>query len=324
MRLPGRRDRVSRRVHCVLAVLLAASQQGVAEARPKLPATGEVIYVQKGALWRARLAEPRQGTKLLPLPARWRINRLEASGDGSAVLIDLGRNAAWIDLGSEPPTPVYLPCRGRAHLSPDGERVLCASRARGDTSIYRLRPRLGASLLEGFDPAVTALADLRGERVLTAERQGLWSSLVAQPDQRTQVAPHVPSGVLSVAPDGQRAVGRYRDGTNGDSLFGFRLDGEAARRKLGPGVPVAWSADSTWLAVLDNRTACVLRAVGGEYKCWDNYRPLALDHDGSWLLLAKPPTGKGRLDLFLGRIGGPKTERPLRLLRGVVAATLVP
>ena len=283
--------------------------------------------MQNGAIWRALLAQPDQPTKLVTLPAmRRRITRLEAAGDGSALLVELGRNAAWIDLSSQPPGQlVYLPCRGRARLSPDGQRVLCASRTGNGTAVYRLRPRLGAAPLAGVDPAATALADLHGERVVIAARDALWSSPVAQPEQRTQVAPHVPASSLSVAPDGQRAVGRYLDGDKVESLFGFRLDGEAARRKLLPGVPIAWSADSVWLAVIGENTGCALRAVGGEYKCWDKFRPLAINRDGSWMLLAKPFAGRTRrLDLFLGRVGGPHTEKPLALLRGAVAATLIP
>jgi hypothetical protein len=308
----------------VLCALFAAP--GAADARPKGP-PGHVVYVAKGAVWRAALADPAQPEKLMVLPAlRRRFTRLEAAADGSALLVELGRNAAWIDLTAQPPAPVYLPCRGRARLSPSGERVMCASRTGKGTAIYRLRPQLGgAALLAGADPAATNLADLTGEHVVVADKDGLWSWPVGQPEQRTHVAPHVPAGSLSIAPDGQRAVGRYSDPGAGESLFGFRLDGQAARRKLGPGTPVGWSADSVWVVVAAENTACAVKAVGGEYKCWDRFRPLSIDRDGSWLLLAKPPKGKARrLDLFLGRVGGPHVERPLQLLRGASAAVLVP
>ena len=160
---------------------------------------------------------------------------------------------------------------------------------------------------------------------MVVESEELWSAQIAEPDLRKKVAPHVPAGALSIAPDGQRAVGRYSDGEKTTSLFGFRLDGQAARRKLHPGIPIGWSADSVWLAVAADGNACIVRAVGGEYKCWDKYRPLAIDADGSWILLAKPPGLKARrLDLFLGRVGGPHTEKPLKLMRGVSAATLIP
>jgi hypothetical protein len=315
----------SRAVVAALALMAISGPIDVA-AKPK-PPEGRIIYVQKGAVWRASLAQPDKPEKLLKLPAAaGKLTRLEAAGDGSALLVDLGRNAAWLDLSGDPvPPPVFLPCRGRAHLSPGGEIVLCASRVGNGTVAYRLRPRLGSSLLAGFNPAATALADQRGERVVTADRDALWGASIARPDQRVRVAPHVPTGVLSIAPDGQRAVGRYHDGQGSDSLFGFRLDGQAARRKLGPGAPIAWSADSVWLAIFDQDIACAVRAVGGEYKCWNKYRPLAIDHDGSWLLIAKPFKGRARkLDLFLAQIAGPHSEKPLKLLSGAAAATLVP
>ena len=297
-----------------------------AHAKPK-PPPGNLIFVQKGAIWRVALATPEEPVKLIKLPPmrKKRVTRLEAAGDGSALLVELSKNAAWIDLsGPTPAAPVYLPCRGRAHLSPGGERVLCASRTGKGTSVYRLRPTFGAAPLAA-SPGATLMADLTGERVIVAEPKALFLTPVASPDHRTQVAPHAPSASLSIAPDGQRAVGRYSDGDGAESLYGFRLDGEAARRKLGPGTPVGWSADSVWLAVNGENTACAVRAVGGEFKCWDKFRTLAIDRDGSWLLLARPPGAKARrFDLFLGRVGGPHVEKPLPLLRGVSAAVLVP
>jgi hypothetical protein len=313
-------------VGLMAGIVAAALAPRLAQAKPK-PPPGSVLYVQKGALWRASLADPEKPEKLATLPPMRRkpITRLEASGDGTALLIEYSRNVAWIDLTTQPLVPVYLPCRGRSRLSPGGERVMCASRAGKSTAVFRMRPRPGAAFLPGFDPATTLMADLHGERVVVAGSEELWSASITEPEQRTQVAPHVPAGALSIAPDGQRAVGRYSDGEQRDSLFGFRLDGQAARRKLAPGIPVAWSADSVWIAVAWEGNACIVRAVGGEYKCWDKYRPLAIDRDGSWMLLAKPPKGRARrLDLFLGRVGGPHTEKPLKLMRGVSAATLVP
>ena len=108
------------------------------------------------------------------------------------------------------------------------------------------------------------------------EREGsLWSAPVARLADRTKVAPEAPAALLSIAPDGEHAVGRYTEG-DAEALFGFRLDGRAARRKLVAGIPVAWSADSTWLLVDATDEACALRAAGGEYKCWQDYRALGI------------------------------------------------
>jgi hypothetical protein len=137
------------------------------------------------------------------------------------------------------------------------------------------------------------------------------------------LAPHVPRGHLSVSPDGARAVGRYQDG-DGEALFGFRLDGRAARRKLITGTPVAWSADSVWLAVDGEDTACVLRAVGGEYKCWDHFRAFAISPDGSLALLGKPPESGSGIDVYLVATAGVRAEKPRLVVEGAAAATLLP
>jgi hypothetical protein len=295
-------------------------------AKPK-PPPGNVLFVQKNAIWRASLAVPEEPVKLFTLPPmrRKRITRLEASGDGSVLLIELGKNVAWVDMKADPPAPVYLPCRGRARLSPDGSRVVCANRTGKGTAVYRVRPSFGATPLPELKPSTVLVAALAGDKVLFADGNALFLTPVAHPEQRTQMAPHAPATGLSIAPDGQRAVGRYSDGNGGEALYGFRLDGEAARRKLVPGRPVAWSADSDWLAVDGENTGCALRAVGGEFKCFDKFRAGARDSDGAWRRLAKPPRAKAkRFDLFLGRIGGPRVEKPLPLLKGVSAAVLVP
>ena len=179
---------------------------------------------------------------------------------------------------------------------------------------YRMRPQLGSAALEQQSPERTALA--AGDR-LVSEKDG------ALREQDKVVAPHAPLDRLLVSPDGARAVGRYRDG-DGDALFGFRLDGRAARRKLITGTPVAWSGDSAWLAVDGEDTACVLRAVGGEYKCWDDFRALAVSADGGLALLGKPPESGAAIDIYLVPITGVRPEKPRLLIEGALAATLLP
>lgn len=288
---------------------------GTAEARKEEPPPGQLAWVKDGAVWRAALASPEQPVKLADLrvaPAL--VRRLSAAGDGSALLVDLGRNAAWIDLaGGKPGSPIFLPCAA-GRLAPDGGRVLCGARVGAGSVAYRMRPRLGSAALEELSPERTALA--AGDRLVSA-RDG------ALREEDRVVAPHVPLDMLSVSPDGARAVGRYQDG-DGDALFGFRLDGRAARRKLITGAPVAWSGDSVWLAVDGEDTACVLRAVGGEYKCWDHFRALALSADGSRALLGKPPESGAGLDVYLVATAGVRAEKPRLLVEGCQAATLLP
>ncbi len=293
----------------VAIVIGIATAVGSAQARREEPPPGNLAWVKDGAIWRAALAAPDRAEKLVDFPvAPALIRALTAAGDGSALLVDLGGNAAWIDLaGGQPAAPVFLPCAG-GRLAADGGRVLCAARRGKGAVAYRMRPRLGSAALEELSPGRTAL--LGGDHLIREVDGGLR-------DGDHVLAPHVPLDLLSVSPDGGRAVGRYPDG-DGDALFGFRLDGRAARRKLITGTPVAWSADSVWLAVDGEETACVLRAVGGEYKCWDHYRALSLSADGSLALLA----GDG--DVYLAPVTGVRPDKPRLLVQAAHAATLLP
>ncbi len=288
---------------------------GIAEARKEEPPPGSLAWVVDGAIWRATLAAPDQPARLTDLAvAPGLVRRLSAAADGSALLVDLGGNAAWVDLaGGKAAAPVFLPCSA-GRLAADGGRVLCGARRGKGSVAYRMRPQLGSAALEQLSPERTALT--AGDH-LVSEKDG------ALRDQDKLLAPHAPLDRLSVSPDGARAVGRYQDG-DGDALFGFRLDGRAARRKLIQGAPIGWSADSVWLAVDGEDTACVLRAVGGEYKCWDHFRALAISADGNRALLGKPPESGSGIDVYLVPVTGVRPEKPKVVVEGVLAATLLP
>ena len=288
---------------------------GMAEARKEEPPPGHLAYLRDGAIWRAALATPEKAEKLAELAvAGALVRRLSAAADGSALLVDLGGNAAWLDLaGGRAAAPVFLPCSA-GRLAPDGGRVLCGARRSRGSVAYRMRPQLGSAALERESPERTALA--AGDRLVT-EKDGALRA------EDKVVAPHAPLDRLLVSPDGARAVGRYRDG-DGEALFGFRLDGRAARRKLITGTPVAWSGDSAWLAVDGEEAACVLRAVGGEYKCWDGFRALAISADGGLALLGKPPGSGAGIDVYLVPTTGVRAEKPRLLVEGALAATLLP
>lgn len=296
-----------------LGGLLLAAVTATAHAGKKEPPQGSVAYVADGAVWRAPLASPEQASKVADLPvAPALVVHVSAAADGSALLVDLGANAAWIDLAGAAP-PVYLPCRG-GRISSNGHRVLCAARG-GAAVVYRLRPRLGSAPLVDVDPARSAHA---GDH-LVVEKGG---TLVAQGG--AVVAPQAPADLLSVAPNGERAVGRYRvTDDEDDALHGFRLDGRAARRKLIPGTPIAWSSDSTWLAIESGDEACAVRAAGGEYKCWKDYQALAIGPGGALALLAQP-ADDGALALFLVPTDGVRPQKPTPLLPSARAATLLP
>ena len=328
-RRPGRRRRGRRSAAAAAVALLAALAglgPGPAAAARRDPPAGHAVYLAGGAVWRVSLASPGEPERLAELEvAPSLVAGLAAARDGSALLVDLGPNAAWIDLAGEAAAaPVYLPCRG-GRLAPDGGRVLCTGRA-GGALVIRLRPRAGVAPLAGLDPARTALASTAGDALVTARDGGLWRVPLAEPDRGSQVAPHAPVDRLSIAPGGERAVGRYQeeDEPESDALFGFRLDGRAARRKLVPGRPIGWSEDGAWLAVDSRHGACVLRAVGGEYKCWSGHLALALSADGRHLLTAKPSDGGAGFDVHIAATGGVRPAPPRRLIEGALAATWLP
>ncbi|HEY5938337.1 MAG TPA: hypothetical protein VIU61_26980, partial [Kofleriaceae bacterium] len=112
--------------------------------------------------------------------------------------------------------------------------------------------------------------------------------------QKTKVAPEAPLRSFIASPDGNRAFGVYSDYLNegarkkvpAELLMGFALDGQAARRKaVQHGVPVEWSHDGQYLLVQDGSAACLIRATGGQYKCWKGFTAVSLAPDGSYALV---------------------------------------
>jgi hypothetical protein len=130
----------------------------------------------------------------------------------------------------------------------------------------------------------------------------VWSAPIDKLDKlehKKQLAPMAPWSEFLASEDGARAVGVYTESSREskqapqvDQLVGFALDGIGARRKGVPhGIPLEWSHDGVWLLVQDGDAACIVRALGGQYKCWKGFRGASLAPDGSYALLigAGPP-----------------------------------
>ena len=78
----------------------------------------------------------------------------------------------------------------------------------------------------------------------------------------------------------------------------LKLDNQGARRKaIRDGVAVEWSHDSQWVLVQDGGSACIMRASGGQYKCWRGFTAASLSSDGRW-------------GLALGNRDGSKKQTP--------------
>jgi hypothetical protein len=297
-----------------LALAVALLSSGAAHAAP--PEAEPVLYVQKGAIWLLEpKAEPRQ---LAALPADLGA-ATSLQTDPAARVILVGSDVRWYWSPFRSAAGVVgalsfrkLPCAaGRATLAPDASAVLCAAPS-GMATVVQLpshkqtvhtAPLDQTALIAAPPPtgATSAAAELR---LVWADPRGIWTAPVATPKAARQLAPEAPRAGFSVSPTGDRALGVFtgtahhgKTVAEQDMLFGFALDGRAARRKaIQHARPLLWSADARWVLVQDNESACIMAATGGQYKCWKGYRGVSISRDGRFALLLGNRTEKDAKD----------------------------
>jgi len=144
----------------------------------------------------------------------------------------------------------------------------------------------------------TGGADLVGAggelRLVWADANGVWLGVPPQNKSPKKVAPQPPLRSFLVSPSGAHAVGVYADEVYetvhkkkpAEVLEVFPLDGTGARRKaIQAGLPLEWSQDGAWVLVQDGKSACIMLAVGGQYKCWKGYTAAAIAPDGKYALV---------------------------------------
>lgn len=223
---------------CALATLLAAPTAHAARS-------GALLFARDGALWRQELAARSVPTRLASLPAGAALQRLDASADGALLVLHFDHEpfVAWLVAGE--PALRTGPCRSHARLAPTAGCVLCGGETNdlivhvADGASYALPPRLRLSSFLG--PSPPELAALLGTDVVAFRRHGRARRVLARLGQ-------VPSQLM-VAPDGMRAAAVLGEGT-ASRVVGVELDGGGVPRVLGgPGAPVGWSADSTWVLI---------------------------------------------------------------------------
>jgi hypothetical protein len=287
-----------------------------------------IVFVRENSLWRV-LAEGDAGAVELVALGDKTVTGLVASPVGNAVLVELGDQVAWVSLVRATGTLRALDCSPPARFSPDGLTVACTepgAAPKPKTVMYTL-PRGQRSLVDV--PAAQVVGLLSGTRVAVIDKAGVWA-VPTQPGkqsgtERALLAPHRPSGALSIGPHGKRAVGVYPPLSNHKSpgLYVFRLDGKGVRRRLLPDAePVGWSRDDRWLGVQNGKSACLVRALGGQYKCWKRFEALSLSPDGRYLLLGKPSDNDGRVDLYRGERDGVRPAAPRLMQRAVTGAAV--
>ena len=251
-----------------------------------------IVYARGDTLYRAD-PRGRHETELAKLPDKATVRALRSDAAGKVLLVDLGGTWSWLPLDGSTTTLAPLPCLdGPAQLAEDTACVIC--RAQQGSVIVHL-PTGKQTPVDVPASAGTRISGLLGAHQLVwADAKGVWAAPPGAPKQATKVAPESPLRGFLPSPDGKRALGVYPSEVYtdlhhkkpADVLMSFALDGQAARRKsIQTGVPVEWSHDSQWVLVQDGASACIMKAMGGEYKCWKGYTAASIAPDGKYALV---------------------------------------
>ena len=281
----------------VATILLAAT---VAHADDDNFGTATIIFQRGNQLVRA---DPRDKseTPLATLPDKAIVRALRTDAAAKVLLADVGGAWQWMPLEGAAKGLADLPCGdGPAQLAEDGTAVLC----RAKTGAAILVTLGNAKPLSVDVPAGARLAGTGPARVVVwTDKDGVWSAPPRDLRRASRVAADPPLRGLAPSPDGTRAVGVYSDEVYidahhkqpADVLMVFALDGIGARRKvIQKGVAVEWSHDSQWLLVQNGAEACLMRASGGDYKCWRGYTAASIAADGKFALVLGNRDGSKR------------------------------
>lgn len=291
-----------------------------------------VIFARDHSLYQVDTLGKDRSEAIATLPAAARdVRALRTDAGGKVLLADIAGTWWWMPLDRSTTELRELPCRGQASLAIDGSAILCAN-AKDRTVVVPLSA--GAPTELAVPAFGAALVGSRRDRRVIWSDDGIWSAPLGKLADRTVLAPDSPVRILSVAPDGRRAFGVYTVPAGSPTsspkvaefLYSFALDGLGARRKtLRDGVPVMWSHDSQWVLVQDGTSACIVRAVGGQYKCWRGFTAVSIAPDGAFALVlgpradggnrngkksAKTPVRDGAEDTGVGEVDHASVELP--------------
>jgi len=292
------------RSSAALAAMVAA---GALAAAPAVASADDddfdgasVIFARGSALYRVD-ARGKGETEIAQFAAKVTVRALRTDAAGSVLLADLSGTWAWIPLDGSTRSLTELPCGdGPAQLADDGTAVLCRSPKSPRQSVLvelgRGTAAGGAarSLVLDIQPGAARVVGSGAERKLVwADAGGVWTASPGDPKRKARAALDAPLRSFLPSPDGVRAVAVYSDQVfadlhhkrAADVLMTLQLDGQGARRKaIRDGVPVEWSHDGDWLLIQDGASTCIMRASGGQYKCWRGLTAASLSSDGRWAL----------------------------------------
>ncbi len=287
-------------LHRALACSLPLLAAGAPAARAQAPAPDElaattIVYARGAALYKAD-ARGKGEAELVAIPPNVTVRALRTDAAATVLIADLGGKWSWMPLDGSAKALVELPCAdGPAQLATDGACVLCRNAKQPDQSMIVNLATGRQTPVAVPAPGARLVGSGKDRRLVWADT-AIWSAPPGNPARKTQVAPEAPLRGLLPSPDGSRAVGVYADvplaGTPGakarpaELMMGFALDGVGARRKgIRAGVAVEWSHDNQWVLIQDGGSACIMRAIGGQYKCWRGYTAASIAPDGSYALL---------------------------------------
>jgi hypothetical protein len=296
---------------------LAAGLAGTARADDDFGGAS-VIFARGSSVYRVD-ARGRGETEIAQLAAKITVRALRSDANGTVLLADLAGKWAWMPLDGSTHSLADLPCGdGPAQLVEDGSAVLCRSiKAPGQSIIVELGGS-GPPITPIDVPSATARLTGSGieRKLVWADGTGVWAASPAELRKKTRAAADAPLRGFLPSPDGTHAIGVYADQIfasvhqkkSADVLMTLALDGQGARRKaISNGVAVEWSHDAQWVLVQDGASTCIMRASGGQYKCWRGYTASSLSPDGRW-------------GLALGNRDGSKRQTPAKPAKGKAAA----
>ncbi len=283
------------RAAVLVGCLMVTTATAAADTAVVDPFAGtQIIYSRGTALYRSD-ARGRGETELVQLPTKVAVRALRTDAAGRVLLADLGGRWSWMLLDGSARALADLPCAdGPAQLATDGACVLCRSAKSPDTSIIVNLATGKQTPIDVPAPGSRLVGSGAERRLVWADAGGVWSAAPGNSRTRTRLAPEAPLRGFLPSPDGKRAVGVYTDVVHptprttkpADMLMGFALDGQGARRKnVRDSVPVEWSHDGNWVLVQDGSKACIVKAMGGQYKCWKGYTAVSIAPDGSYALI---------------------------------------
>jgi len=296
------------RRHATWLFLVAICASGAAQAD-----SSALLFTQKGKLWvraNEKGAEPRPLMNIST--KKTHSTELRVNRSGSHGLAKTGDAWWWLDIENK--KKVELECLDTPMLSTNGRCVLCR-RSKQDYVLYIMGRK--RRTLDRRNTGVMAFARAgKGDATITAVAGKLRRRAFAAKKAGKMVTSFAPES-LSVAPDGKRGVGVFaKSDTRAGGLYSFRLDPSGAPRRLfRDSVAVAWSTNGEWLLVQADTSACLVRAVGGQYKCWDGFRAASLSGDGQDVYLIGDDEGVS--SLFTAPLKGTRSAKPKRLRRRV-------